>query len=106
MALQGELSAGVRVFSDLKALDVNSISPRPPDTSNPLLYKFSDALITPDPFYSEDYAAQHKGRKTTIVIDNGEPGSCASLLWHFLLLCIFTVRRHLGVPSSSFNSLW
>lgn len=106
MALQGELSAGVRVFSDLKALDVNSISPRPPDTSNPLLYNFSDALITPDPFYSEDYAAQHKGRKTTIVIDNGEPGCRGSLLCHFLLLYIFTVRQRLGVPSSSLNSSW
>ena len=41
------------------------------DSSNECLFKFSDALQTPEQFHREDYVAHHKRKGTPIVIDNG-----------------------------------
>ncbi len=43
----------------------------PTDPTKPNLYRFVDAPATPDPFYTEDYLTQHKGKETPIIVDNG-----------------------------------
>ena len=42
-----------------------------PDKDNPSLYRFADVPQPPDPFLTDDYVAKHRGKGTTIVIDNG-----------------------------------
>ena len=42
-----------------------------PDTDNPAVYRFADVPQPPDPFLTDDYVAKHRGKGTTIVIDNG-----------------------------------
>ena len=74
MAFQGKYICALRAEALTKTLHLTTHLHAPfacPDPSNPLLYRFSDTAITPDPYYSEDYAVQHKGKKTAIVIDNG-----------------------------------
>ena len=41
------------------------------DPSHSSLFGFADAVATPDPLYTEDYAERHRGKDTAIVIDNG-----------------------------------
>lgn len=41
------------------------------DASNPQLYYFADELATPDHYFTQEYTASHKGKRTPIVIDNG-----------------------------------
>ena len=41
------------------------------DKDNPSVYRFADVPQPPDPFLTEDYVAKHRGKGTTIVIDNG-----------------------------------
>ena len=41
------------------------------DKDNPSIHRFADVPQPPDPFLTEDYAAKHQGKGTTIVIDNG-----------------------------------
>ena len=75
MALQGKHHFCPLAISALVSI-THPIFSLGTDPTNPLLYKFSDALVTPDPFYTKEYAAQHKGKKTTIVIDNGTSQGC------------------------------
>ncbi len=67
MALQGEgsmVSSSINSFSKLQFLSCL-------DETDPSLYRLLDAPPTPDLYYTDNYAAQHKGSGKTIVIDNG-----------------------------------
>lgn len=54
-----------------------------PDKDNPSLYRFADVPQPPDPFLTEDYVAKHRGKGTTIVIDNG-------VFFNYTIWCLST----------------
>ena len=41
------------------------------DKDNPSLYHIRDSPHMPDPYLADVYTSQHKGKGTTLVIDNG-----------------------------------
>lgn len=59
------ISAGIkRVENYIHAMSLQ-------DPNNAQLYHFADALASPDPYFTQDYTARHRGKGTPIIIDNG-----------------------------------
>lgn len=48
------------------------------DPSSSSLFRLSDGEVTPDPYHTSDYEAEHRGKGTPLVIDNGEQNSRSS----------------------------